>query len=183
MSKITKLNKRKVNSVTIEALKSCKLEFNEEWYKTAGKKKRMSWKMLDKKANTAGVYAFRLSSDYPGWKNLRPIKLHGPKTIGKIKYIPQKYNECKGWVYVGTAFTGIATRIKRHLSKHNKSGYIIYKGMRDFFNEKSPLEAALKYGTLYWIPLPKAENAANRFFIEAKLIAEIMPIFNVKSEH
>ena len=48
---------------------------------------------------------------------------------------------------------------------------------------KDPIDAVLRYGTLYWTVLPGIENTVNRFFVESKLISELFPIFNVKSEH
>lgn len=131
----------------------------------------------------SGIYALRLTKAYPGWRRLKLVEIDGPKTIGKIPYRPENHDKCDGWVYVGTTFTGIRTRIQRQLRPSNVNGNMIYRAMGKFFSERTPVEAVFRYGTIYWKVFASLENTANRFFVETKLISELFPIFNTKSEH
>ena len=149
---------------------------------TRNGKRMVSWSKIPL-PDVAGVYALRVDQDYPKWRHLKKVSLHGSRTIGKITYQPEIFSECNGWVYVGTTSTGIRTRLSRHLSRTNVSGHMIYKAMKSFFGEKDPAAAIFKYGTINWIELEGSENAVNRFFVEVKLIAEHFPLFNAKTEH
>jgi len=143
---------------------------------------RIVWKNIEI-PDDSGVYCLRLSKKYPGWKNIHAVGLHGPQNTGTISYRPEGYEKCLGWVYVGTSSAGIKTRFQRQLRPSNVLGHMILKAMKTFFNEANPIDAVLRYGTLYWTVLPGIENTVNRFFVESKLISELFPIFNVKSEH
>lgn len=154
-----------------------------ESYMTTRKGKRIvSWSKVPL-PDIAGIYALRIDRAYPKWRKMKKVSLHGSRTVGKVTYQPEMFSECGGWVYVGTTAAGIRTRFQRHLSRTNISGHMIYKAMRTFFGEKDPVAAVFKYGRLNWIALEGSKNAANRFFVEVKLISEHFPLFNVKTEH